>query len=77
MKNDIFGCFFPLGWLEPLVQPIKEKWNRVVTPTIDDINEDTFYIKKVNRNVVGTFTWDLTYRWVDPPKKFQRGDAYM
>lgn len=53
------------GWLEPLLQPIKNDQSVVVTPLIDIIDKDNFAYKynKGPRVSVGGFNWDMVFTW--------------
>ncbi|XP_076808999.1 polypeptide N-acetylgalactosaminyltransferase 4-like [Clavelina lepadiformis] len=62
------------GWLEPLLERIKENRRVVALPIMEIINPDNFKfsvtpMQKVQR---GGFDWTLTYRWIAPPRgRFQ------
>ncbi|XP_065192118.1 polypeptide N-acetylgalactosaminyltransferase 13-like [Sycon ciliatum] len=63
-------CEATLGWLTPLVGRIHDSRSAVVTPVIDVIDMDSFkYQGSVSSIMVGTFSWDLIFRWVAIPDK--------
>ena len=67
------------GWLEPLLHEIREDRTRVVVPTIDNINLDTFHYATVDgAPQIGGFTWSLTYFWyqLTHSEKKRVGDDY-
>ena len=52
------------GWLEPMLHEIREDRTRVIVPTIDNIDLDTFqYHVMDGAPQIGGFTWSLTYYW--------------
>ena len=56
-------CEVTQGWLEPLLERIKEKKSAVVCPVIDIINDDSFaYVKSFSLHW-GAFNWELHFRW--------------
>ncbi|KAK0070528.1 polypeptide N-acetylgalactosaminyltransferase 5 [Biomphalaria pfeifferi] len=57
------------GWLEPLLQRIKEDDKVVAVPQHDQINWDTFKFEfKPNADhQLGGFDFDLTFNWIGPP----------
>ncbi|CAB3261271.1 unnamed protein product [Arctia plantaginis] len=63
-------CECSEGWLEPLLQRIKEDSSIVVSSVIDKIHTKTFeYIKQDTEQLqlVG-FTWALSYSWMPIPR---------
>ncbi|KAG5886089.1 hypothetical protein JTB14_031690 [Gonioctena quinquepunctata] len=56
-----------LGWIEPLLNRIKEKRTHVVMPIIDIINPDTFAYSS-SPLVRGGFNWGLNFKWENLPK---------
>ncbi|CAB3261270.1 unnamed protein product [Arctia plantaginis] len=63
-------CECSEGWLEPLLQRIKENPSTVVSPSVDNIHDNTFqYIpQEVNNLQMGGFTWDLKFAWIGIPQ---------
>ncbi|XP_003745400.1 polypeptide N-acetylgalactosaminyltransferase 13 [Galendromus occidentalis] len=56
-------CECTTGWLEPLLQRIKEDRTRVVCPIIDIIHDDTFaYVKSFELHW-GAINWEMHFRW--------------
>jgi polypeptide N-acetylgalactosaminyltransferase len=53
------------GWLEPLLQVIKDDKSVVATPLIDIIDKESFAYKynKGPRVSVGGFNWDMVFTW--------------
>ncbi|XP_059159340.1 polypeptide N-acetylgalactosaminyltransferase 5-like [Physella acuta] len=62
-------CEVTTGWLEPLLQRIKEDDTVLAIPTTDRINWDTFqYEFKANfEQERGGFDFDMNYNWIMPP----------
>ena len=56
-------CECTQGWLEPLLNRIKENPVAVVCPVIDILNDDTFQYTKSFSLHWGAFNWDLHFRW--------------
>nr|XP_014088593.1 polypeptide N-acetylgalactosaminyltransferase 3 [Bactrocera oleae] len=56
-------CECTRGWLEPLLQRVKESRNSVVAPVIDIISDDNFSYTKTFENHWGAFNWQLSFRW--------------
>lgn len=56
-------CECSRGWLEPLLQRIKESRTSVVCPVIDIISDDNFSYTKTFENHWGAFNWQLSFRW--------------
>lgn len=56
-----------VGWIEPLLDRIKEKSLHVVMPIIDIINADTFAYS-ASPLVRGGFNWGLHFKWENLPK---------
>lgn len=56
-------CECTQGWLEPLLNRIKENPKAVVCPVIDILNDDTFQYTKSFSLHWGAFNWDLHFRW--------------
>ena len=56
-------CECTKGWLEPLLERIKEEPKVAICPVIDIISDDNFsYIKSFEFHW-GAFNWDLHFRW--------------
>eukprot|EP00051_Salpingoeca_urceolata_P033168 m.19309 g.19309 ORF g.19309 m.19309 type:complete len:636 (-) comp5917_c0_seq1:3732-5639(-) len=65
-------CECNVGWLEPLLDRIRQDRTNVVTPVIDNIDKDTFkYSGSPNVVTRGIFTWTLTFSWLDLPYQEQ------
>ena len=67
------------GWIEPLLQRIKEDRINVVCPVIEVIDAVDFSYKGSTLKAVtqvGSFTWDLFFTWkeLSPEKRSQRKD---
>ncbi|XP_060078670.1 putative polypeptide N-acetylgalactosaminyltransferase 9 [Ylistrum balloti] len=58
------------GWLEPLLDRIKDNPTTSVTPVIDTIDDDTFQFKysPASSTQVGGFDWSLTFTWHSIPE---------
>lgn len=56
-------CECTRGWLEPLLQRVKESRSSVVAPVIDIISDDNFSYTKTFENHWGAFNWQLSFRW--------------
>lgn len=58
------------GWLEPLLQRLKEKPSAVICPIIDFISAETIaYSGDGHVGSVGGFWWSLHFRWDGIPQK--------
>uniref|UniRef100_A0A3B4BHY9 Polypeptide N-acetylgalactosaminyltransferase n=2 Tax=Periophthalmus magnuspinnatus TaxID=409849 RepID=A0A3B4BHY9_9GOBI len=56
------------GWLEPLLQRIKEEPSAVVCPVIDVIDWNTFqYLGNSGEPQIGGFDWRLVFTWHSVP----------
>ncbi|XP_051926576.1 polypeptide N-acetylgalactosaminyltransferase 12 [Hippocampus zosterae] len=52
------------GWLEPLLQRIKEEPTAVVCPIVDSISWETFeYLGNAGDPQIGGFDWNMVFRW--------------
>ncbi len=72
-------CEATEGWLEPLLQRIKEDGRNVVCPVIEVIDALDFSYKASKLNAVtqvGSFTWDLFFTWkeLSPAERKMRKD---
>ena len=58
-----------LGWLPPLLKPIQESQNNVMTPIIDNIEKQSleYHGHRSPGESVGIFNWGLEFKW-GPPK---------
>ncbi|XP_075977947.1 putative polypeptide N-acetylgalactosaminyltransferase 9 [Anticarsia gemmatalis] len=67
-------CECAQGWLEPLLQRIKENSTRVVSPVVDQINANTFeYIKQDTHDLrLGGFSWSLQFAWIGIPQEIYK-----
>ncbi|CAD5213353.1 unnamed protein product [Bursaphelenchus okinawaensis] len=65
-------CEANVGWLEPIVQRIKDNPTAVVCPTIDHISAQSMaYNGDPNAEAVGGFWWSLHFKW-DPLPESER-----
>ncbi|XP_021354684.1 polypeptide N-acetylgalactosaminyltransferase 5-like [Mizuhopecten yessoensis] len=66
------------GWLEPLLDRIKDNPTTSVTPVIDTIDDDTFQFKfsPASSTQVGGFDWSLTFTWHAIPEAERRRRNY-
>lgn len=61
------------GWLEPLLQRIKEEPSAVVCPVIDVIDWNTFqYLGNPGEPQIGGFDWRLVFTWHSIPEHEQK-----
>ena len=51
------------GWLEPILQKIKENRTNVIIPTMDIINWEKFSYLRAFDNWHGSFNWVMDYTW--------------
>ncbi|XP_069815780.1 polypeptide N-acetylgalactosaminyltransferase 12-like [Dendropsophus ebraccatus] len=66
-------CECHVGWLEPLLERIREKETAVVCPVIDGIDWFTFeYLGNAGDPQIGGFDWRLLFNWFVIPKKEQQ-----
>lgn len=62
-------CEATTGWLEPLLEQIKNNPKSAACPIIDIINEDTFaYVRSFELHM-GAFNWGLNFRWYPISKR--------
>ncbi|KAI8119011.1 Polypeptide N-acetylgalactosaminyltransferase 3 [Lucilia cuprina] len=62
-------CECSRGWMEPLLQRIKESRTSVICPVIDIISDDNFSYTKTFENHWGAFNWQLSFRWFSNERK--------
>uniref|UniRef100_A0A0K0F945 Polypeptide N-acetylgalactosaminyltransferase n=1 Tax=Strongyloides venezuelensis TaxID=75913 RepID=A0A0K0F945_STRVS len=62
-------CECTIGWLEPLLQRIKDNKNNVPCPVIDVISDETFSYQKGIDIFRGGFNWNLQFRWYSMSSK--------
>nr|XP_033785501.1 polypeptide N-acetylgalactosaminyltransferase 12 [Geotrypetes seraphini] len=61
------------GWLEPLLDRIKEKESAVVCPVIDSVEWNTFeYLGNPEEPQIGGFDWRLVFTWHAIPQREQK-----
>lgn len=61
------------GWLEPLLNRIKEEPSAVVCPVIDVIDWNTFqYLGNAGEPQIGGFNWGLVFTWHTVPEYEQK-----
>lgn len=66
------------GWLEPMLDRIKQNWTTVVTPVIDVIHENTFELlyQGAKGTNVGGFDWNLVFTWHSVPDEERKRRNY-
>ena len=66
-------CEVTVGWIEPLVQTIKEDRTSVIAPVIDVISDKNLEYLTVDRYhfEVGGFTWGGEFIWVNVPNSIR------
>jgi polypeptide N-acetylgalactosaminyltransferase len=71
-------CECNVGWLEPLLQRIKEERRAVLVPVISVIDDGTMAYPQYKQVAlqVGGFTWSGHFTWINPiePEVKRRGD---
>lgn len=69
-------CEATVGWLEPLVQKIKEDRTNVMTPVIDVISDKNLEYSGGDRYYfqIGGFTWSGHFTWIDVPDDFTKNN---
>ncbi|KAG9469260.1 hypothetical protein GDO78_020931 [Eleutherodactylus coqui] len=61
------------GWLEPIMERIREKETAVVCPVIDSIDWNTFeYLGHAGEPQIGGFDWRLAFTWHTVPEREQK-----
>nr|XP_019946510.1 PREDICTED: polypeptide N-acetylgalactosaminyltransferase 12 [Paralichthys olivaceus] len=66
-------CECHVGWLEPLLQRIKEEPSAVVCPVIDVIDWNNFqYLGNSGEPQIGGFDWRLVFTWHSVPESEQK-----
>ncbi|KAJ1203189.1 hypothetical protein NDU88_006982, partial [Pleurodeles waltl] len=61
------------GWLEPLLERIREEESAVVCPVIDVIDWNTFeYLGNAGEPQIGGFDWRLVFTWHVVPEREQK-----
>ncbi|XP_038822369.1 polypeptide N-acetylgalactosaminyltransferase 12-like [Salvelinus namaycush] len=66
-------CECHRGWLEPLLERIKEEPSAVVCPVIDVIDWNTFqYLGNPGEPQIGGFDWRLVFTWHSVPEYEQK-----
>ncbi|XP_028909431.1 polypeptide N-acetylgalactosaminyltransferase 12 [Ornithorhynchus anatinus] len=61
------------GWLEPLLERIREEESAVVCPVIDVIDWNTFeYLGNAGEPQIGGFDWRLVFTWHPIPEREQK-----
>ncbi|XP_062899919.1 polypeptide N-acetylgalactosaminyltransferase 4 isoform X1 [Mobula hypostoma] len=57
-------CECVTGWLEPLLERIRENETAVVCPVIDTVDWNTFaFYMQTGEPMIGGFDWRLTFQW--------------
>ena len=56
-------CEATKGWLEPLLEQVKQNRKTAACPIIDIINEDNFAFTRSFELHMGAFNWGLNFRW--------------
>lgn len=65
-------CEANAGWLEPLLQRIKEKRDAIVCPTIDSISATDMAYLGGYASGIGTFWWSLHFKMDPIPQREER-----
>uniref|UniRef100_UPI00398F0F3A polypeptide N-acetylgalactosaminyltransferase 4 n=1 Tax=Pristiophorus japonicus TaxID=55135 RepID=UPI00398F0F3A len=62
-------CECAPGWLEPLLERIRENETAIVCPVIDTIDWNTFaFYMQTGEPMIGGFDWRLTFQWHNVPE---------
>ncbi|XP_051871806.1 polypeptide N-acetylgalactosaminyltransferase 4 [Pristis pectinata] len=62
-------CECVTGWLEPLLERIRENETAIVCPVIDTIDWNTFaFYMQTGEPMIGGFDWRLTFQWHSVPE---------
>ncbi|KAJ8267656.1 hypothetical protein COCON_G00128280 [Conger conger] len=57
------------GWIEPLLERIKQDESTIVCPVIDTIDWNTFeFYMQTDEPMIGGFDWRLTFQWHSVPE---------
>ncbi|XP_063778876.1 polypeptide N-acetylgalactosaminyltransferase 4 [Pseudophryne corroboree] len=63
-------CECVTGWLEPLLERIRENETAIVCPVIDTIDWNTFeFYMQTGEPMIGGFDWRLTFQWHAVPEQ--------
>ncbi|XP_078279129.1 polypeptide N-acetylgalactosaminyltransferase 4 isoform X2 [Rhinoraja longicauda] len=63
-------CECVTGWLEPLLERIRENETAILCPVIDTIDWNTFaYYMQSGEPMIGGFDWRLTFQWHSVPER--------
>lgn len=62
-------CECVTGWLEPLLERIRENETAILCPVIDTIDWNTFaFYMQTGEPMIGGFDWRLTFQWHSVPE---------
>lgn len=67
-------CECTTGWLEPLLDRIRQDETHVVTPVMDIIDDQTFEFRSFDTKSIniGGFDWNLQFIWIGVPDRIQK-----
>ena len=65
-------CEANVGWLEPLLERIKNDRTTVAVPVIDMISSTSFAYASTKYNAIGGFSWDMQFMWYTLPDERRR-----
>ncbi|PIK54079.1 putative polypeptide N-acetylgalactosaminyltransferase 13 [Apostichopus japonicus] len=57
-----------VGWLEPLLQRVKDERTNVACSVIDEIDSINFAYTRVDANLIGSFSWSFAFQWAVMPE---------